>query len=375
MGTIFPATYMRGSREVWNAGEPNFPRFTAWLGNFSSGNKRKRQLGEMHTRMLSSTTLECNRTAVRLSYLPVLRSALSAPLIKEGKDGIPEVLQLMTDYCLIRDDVDFVTGQQGVVCVWCLDRALRFGRSTPDKIVLVACIGTQENVVYESKTTKPNSNAFPSPADVTKWKSKGPLGEDPMKPVETQVKSAFTRAFNAQHLRPKTGFKLEDAARKRGKPGAAAVANAQSDDEAFGRQRMFDFDPLQFGVCLPIPQAIYSAWVFIIGDEEAVGTGRQEQDEEEEMDPSLIRQKVSSASAIVYHRHICASEPGGILHDAISPTNPDTQVMALKHEGLNITLKDGSTASGGRGKTSGRGRAKTSGKGGSGSGRGRGRKA
>ena len=68
--------------------------------------------------------------------------------------------------------------------------------------------------------------------DVTKWKSKGPLGEDPMKGVETQVKSAFTRAFNAQHLRPKSGFKLEDAAKRRGK-GAAAAAIAD-DEEAFG---------------------------------------------------------------------------------------------------------------------------------------------
>ena len=113
MGTVFPATYARGGREVFYAGEPNFPRFTAWLGSFSSSNKQRRLLGELHTRMLSSGALECDRTALRLAYVPVLRAALSTPLAREGKEAIPAVLDLMASYCLARDDVDFVAGREG----------------------------------------------------------------------------------------------------------------------------------------------------------------------------------------------------------------------------------------------------------------------
>ncbi len=44
VGTVMPATYMRGFRETFGLypGEQNFPRFTSWLGNFSSSNKQRR---------------------------------------------------------------------------------------------------------------------------------------------------------------------------------------------------------------------------------------------------------------------------------------------------------------------------------------------
>lgn len=140
MGTVYPATYMRGNRETFGLypNEPNFPRcaasgawrcwasiagsvcfwvhalgylcadsaasqvlafgvspvctcrmcglscrqakaslsspatparpcrrFTAWLGQNSSSNKQKRLLGELHTRMLSSGSIECDRCAAQ----------------------------------------------------------------------------------------------------------------------------------------------------------------------------------------------------------------------------------------------------------------------------------------------------------------------
>jgi replication factor C subunit 1 len=65
VGTVYPATYMRGSREVFSPHEPNFPRFSAWLGQNSSFGKKKRLLGELHTRMLSSGALECDKWAGR----------------------------------------------------------------------------------------------------------------------------------------------------------------------------------------------------------------------------------------------------------------------------------------------------------------------
>ena len=50
---------------------------------------------------------------MRLSYIPVLRKVLPTPLVAQGKDGIPAVLATMADYCLARDDFDFVLGEGG----------------------------------------------------------------------------------------------------------------------------------------------------------------------------------------------------------------------------------------------------------------------
>lgn len=63
MGTVYPASYMRGQREIFGPNESNFPRFSAWLGQNSSSGKQRRLLGELHTRMLSSGHIECDRRA------------------------------------------------------------------------------------------------------------------------------------------------------------------------------------------------------------------------------------------------------------------------------------------------------------------------
>lgn len=60
--------------------------------------------------MTSSGSLECDRTALRLGYLPVLRNTLVQPLARKGKEGIEEVLHQMADYSLAREDIDFITG-------------------------------------------------------------------------------------------------------------------------------------------------------------------------------------------------------------------------------------------------------------------------
>lgn len=268
MGTVNPATYCRGARETFGLypTEQNFPRFTMWLGNNSSQGKQKRLLGELHTRMLSSEAVECDRTAVRLSYLPVLRTALTKPLVEKGKEGIPEVLELMKDYCISREDYDFITS-------------------------------------------------------VTSFKTKAPWGADPYKPIETAVKTAFTRAFNAQHLMPKTGFAMEEGKKKKGKgKGSAAAAGDEEDDEENGLNGGGE------------------------GENEAAGV-KVEEEEEEELDPVMLRKKL----------------------------------MGMKHAGMSVTLKDGTAAPksgkgsrrGGRGS---RGGGKASGSGTTGRGRGRGKK-
>ena len=143
LSTAYPSTYMRGSRETFSPGELNFPRFSAWLGRNSSAGKQRRLLGELHARLLSSGKITCDRTAVRLSYIPALGDALIRPLLK-GKDGIDSTIRLMQEYGIIREDIDFI-------------------------------------------------------ADVMKFKSLNTA--DPWKSVDTKVKSAFTRAYNKQHIK------------------------------------------------------------------------------------------------------------------------------------------------------------------------------
>lgn len=108
------------------------------MGSNSSQGKQRRLLGELHTRMLSSGNMHSDRTSLRLFYLPTLRQTLTAPLVSQEKEGIEPVMEQMHAYCIARDDLDFAI-------------------------------------------------------DVTKFKTKAAWGEDPMKNVPTQVKSAFTR--------------------------------------------------------------------------------------------------------------------------------------------------------------------------------------
>ncbi|DBA70377.1 hypothetical protein WJX79_010688 [Trebouxia sp. C0005] len=177
VGSVFPAAYMRGSRETFGLfpGEMNFPRFTAWMGSNSSSGKQRRLLGELHTRMLSSGNMHSDRTSLRLFYLPTLRQTLTAPLALQEKEGIEPVIEQMHTYCIARDDLDYVL-------------------------------------------------------DVTKWKTKSLWGEDPMKGVPTQVKAAFTREFNKNVVRPRTNTEAGGfTKKKKGKKGAAAADDNMSD--------------------------------------------------------------------------------------------------------------------------------------------------
>lgn len=47
-----------------------------------------------------------DRSEIRQTYLPVLFQQLTAPLVKSGADGIDEVIQLMDDYFLTKDEWD-----------------------------------------------------------------------------------------------------------------------------------------------------------------------------------------------------------------------------------------------------------------------------
>ncbi|CAK0781580.1 hypothetical protein CVIRNUC_005412 [Coccomyxa viridis] len=169
IGSVYPATYMRGNRETYHPMESNWPRFPAWLGQNSSQGKQRRLLGELHTRMSSSGHLSADRLGLRTSYLPTLRYVLTRPLATLDKEGIPEVIETMSEYCLSRDDLDFVLS-------------------------------------------------------VTKFKGKEAWKEDPMASVETQTKAAFTRTFNKAEHKARCNLAVDDFKKKKGKGKSAAEA-------------------------------------------------------------------------------------------------------------------------------------------------------
>ncbi|KAJ1925264.1 DNA replication factor C complex subunit Rfc1 [Tieghemiomyces parasiticus] len=93
---VRPAYYMHGSM----AG--SMTQFPGWLGKNSTATKANRLLREFQTRMRLRITGD--RTEVRLNYLPALIQALSRPLIEEGAGGIEAVIKVLDEYHLSKDD-------------------------------------------------------------------------------------------------------------------------------------------------------------------------------------------------------------------------------------------------------------------------------
>ncbi|KAF2847675.1 DNA replication factor C, large subunit [Plenodomus tracheiphilus IPT5] len=97
---VRPASFVSGS----TAG--NQTRFTSWLGKNSSTNKLSRMIKEIqaHMRLRSSG----DRHEVRQQYVPVLWTELVQKLQRQGKEAVPQVIELMDSYFLTRDDFDAI---------------------------------------------------------------------------------------------------------------------------------------------------------------------------------------------------------------------------------------------------------------------------
>ncbi|RIB17900.1 replication factor RFC1 C terminal domain-containing protein [Gigaspora rosea] len=80
--------------------------FPSSLGQISRTNKYKRILREIQIHMRLKVSGDKNE--IRQSYLPALFTALSQPLIEKGSDGISEVIKLMDQYYLNKDDWDAI---------------------------------------------------------------------------------------------------------------------------------------------------------------------------------------------------------------------------------------------------------------------------
>lgn len=47
-----------------------------------------------------------NKEAMNLDYVVPLESSIVSPLLREGADGIPQALEVLSEYCLVREDLE-----------------------------------------------------------------------------------------------------------------------------------------------------------------------------------------------------------------------------------------------------------------------------
>lgn len=97
---VRPASFVAGNL----AGHQT--RFTSWLGKNSTQGKLARMVKEIqgHMRLRSSG----DRHEIRQQYVPVLWQQLVKRLEIEGKEAVPEIIELMDSYFLTKDDFDAV---------------------------------------------------------------------------------------------------------------------------------------------------------------------------------------------------------------------------------------------------------------------------
>jgi replication factor C subunit 1 len=108
--TVAAGFPVRGVPPGWQTNEPwrrvAFPRA---LGHMSTTNKKQRLLTDIARCM--KMHISANKTEVNCEYLPVLRARLTAPLLERGADGVDEVVALMDEYQLSKEELDSITAE------------------------------------------------------------------------------------------------------------------------------------------------------------------------------------------------------------------------------------------------------------------------
>ncbi|KAH6622791.1 replication factor RFC1 C terminal domain-containing protein [Chaetomium tenue] len=97
--TVRPASFIAGMFTGQTA-------FTSWLGNNSKTGKLGRFVREIQSHMRLKTSGDHNE--IRQQYLPVLWHQLVKRLEVEGKEAVPDVIELMDSYYLTREDFDSI---------------------------------------------------------------------------------------------------------------------------------------------------------------------------------------------------------------------------------------------------------------------------
>ncbi|KAI1315277.1 hypothetical protein EDD11_001009 [Mortierella claussenii] len=141
---VRPSFFVHGSMRPGSGG--NFGpmmQFPSYLGQYSKSAKYSRIVKELQIRMRLSISGDKNE--VRQSYLPALFPALTKPLIKDGVDAIPELIELMDSYYLSKEDWDAVL-------------ELGIGRNDGKKVMDSIATATKS-----AFTRKYNAEAHPQP--------------------------------------------------------------------------------------------------------------------------------------------------------------------------------------------------------------------
>ncbi|KAK7567085.1 replication factor RFC1 C terminal domain-containing protein [Phyllosticta citricarpa] len=97
---VRPASFIAGSM----AGHKTV--FPSWLGKNSNQGKLMRMIKEIQGRMRLRTSADRNQ--IRQQYVPVLWQELVKKLEQEGKEAVPEIIDLMDSYFLTKDDWDAI---------------------------------------------------------------------------------------------------------------------------------------------------------------------------------------------------------------------------------------------------------------------------
>ncbi|KAF8680893.1 replication factor C [Rhizoctonia solani] len=100
--TVRPASFLYGTGLGY--GGPLQMTFPQWLGQNSKQGKLQRQLGDIQIRM--RLKVSGNKAEIRQSYIPALLPRLVRPLIEEGSNGVPTVIEIMDEYYLSKEEWD-----------------------------------------------------------------------------------------------------------------------------------------------------------------------------------------------------------------------------------------------------------------------------
>ena len=95
---VRPASFVYGSM----AGHQT--RFTSWLGKNSNQGKLMRMLKEIQGHM--RLRVSADRFEVRQTYQPLLFDQLVRRLQRDGKEAVPDIIELMDEYFLTKEDWD-----------------------------------------------------------------------------------------------------------------------------------------------------------------------------------------------------------------------------------------------------------------------------
>lgn len=141
---VRPAFFVHGNMRPGSGGNYGpMMQFPSYLGQYSKSAKYSRLVKEVQIRM--RLKISGDKNEVRQNYIPALFPALTRPLIGEGVDAVPGLIEFMDEYYLSKEDWDTI---------------LELGIGRNDAKAVLDKIPTQVKTAF---TRKYNSTSHPQP--------------------------------------------------------------------------------------------------------------------------------------------------------------------------------------------------------------------